>query len=415
MSTPSERAQGLLDDLLNIEVDVIVADDLERGPMPVVSGDDHDAVMRSVLDGYVEWLDTHGPALDEASSSLSASIPNAPEQRPADLVEGLEWVEERAAIGEVQATRLMDVDQLPDPAWPPMLHRIRGNAAQLRAVAEGEVTEQVDRVRIVRKAWELGTHTIVAQTVVQLDGDIVARVDEDSFLTDERAPLRALHAEALRGALDNWRTLFGLVIQLVMTAGQVVRALWPPRTGLAVLKQRWRDRRQRDDATGDHEMTVRDLLRRATWTKIRADWTDFRETAVALLVDGGTTIESPADGPVFARTVIQPDGDALWFVSEEAADDQALLEAHTSRVAGWCERSGAAVATMRQIVAAFQRAVATLLAVVWTGVTAASGFAWGWWALAAGVVAAIIGGGVLLAFRAGLGHWVRKAVGLARR
>lgn len=412
MSTPREQAKGLLDDLLNVEVDVIIADDLARGPMPAPAGNDPDVAIRHVLDGYIAWLDAHCPVLEETWAALTSSVPTAPESRPGSLVGQLEWVEGRAAAGEMQATELMNVGRLPDPGWSPMLHRIRGNAAQLRAVAAGEVAEQVDRVRIVRKAWELGTHTIVAQTVVQLDGDIVVRVDEDSFFRDDGSALGEMQAQALRGALEYWRVLFGLVIQLVMTAGQLVRALWPPRVGFALMRQRWRDWRQRNRGAGP---TVRDLFRKGTWTKIRADWNDFRATAVALLVDGGATIESPEGEPPRARTVIQPDGDALWFVTEDAADDRALLDAHTSLVAGWYERSGAAVTAVQRIVAGFQRAVAGLLAVIWTGITIASGFEWGWWALAAGFVAALLGGAALLGFRAGLGGWIRKAVGLARR
>ena len=412
MSTPSERAQGLLADLLSIEVDVIIADDLDRGPMPTVTGDDHDAAIREVLDDYVDWLDTHRPA-------RASTVPTALAPGPGSLVTELESVEQRAAIREEQATQAIAVGQPPNPMWPPMLHRIRGNAAQLRAVAAGEVAEQVDRVRIVRKAWELGTHTIVAQTVVQLDGDIILRADEDSFLTTEREPLRSMHAEALRGALENWRMLFDLVAQLVMTAGQVVRALLPPRAGLAVLKQRLGDWRQRDR---EHQIKARDLLRKGTWKKIRADWKDFRETAVALILDGGTTIESSADGSVSARTVIQPDGDAMWFISEAAADDQALLDAHTSRVTGWYERSGGAVRAVKQITIALLRAVVGLAAAIWAVVAAASGLAGGWWAfvvglatgLAVGLAVAILGGAVLLAVRAGLGWRIRKATGLAR-
>jgi hypothetical protein len=420
MSTPNERAQGLLADLLSIEVDIIIADNLDRGQIPTVTGDDHDAAIREVLDDYVDWLDTHGPVLDEAWAVLTSSVPTAAESRPGGLADQLEWVEERAAAGEIRATELMSAGARADPMWPPMLRRIRGNAAQLRAVAAGEVAEQVDRVRIVRKAWELGTHTIVAQTVVQLDGDVILRADEDSFLTAEREPLRKMHASALRGALENWRMLFDLVAQLVMTGGQVVRALLPPRVGLAVLKQRLGDWRQRDR---EHRIKARDLFRKGTWKEIRADWNDFRETAVALILDGGMTIESPADGSVSARTVIQPDGDAMWFISEAAADDQTLLDAHASRVTGWYERSGAAVRAVKQIAIAFLRAVVGLATAIWAVVAAASGLAGGWWAfvvglatgLAVGLAVAILGGAVLLAVRAVLGWRIRKATGLARR
>jgi hypothetical protein len=414
MSKPTARAQGLLNDLLHIEVDIIVSDDLDRGPMPAPSAEDPDSAIRDVLATYDAWLDRHGPALDQAwaSSGVEHDVVTVPISRSAprsgDLGDELRGVEERAASLEVMVRELAIADQLPDPTWPHMLRRIRGNAAQLRAVATGEVAGQVDKTRIVRKAWELGTHTIVAQTVVQLDGDVILRSDEDAFLTADREPLRKMRAAALRGALEHWRMLFGLVIQLAMTTGQLVRAFWPPRVGLARLKERWRDRRQRDRG---QELTVRDLMRKKTWTTIRADWNDFRETVVALLIDGGATIESPDGGPPAARTVIQPDGDAMWFVSADAANDRALLDAHTSRVAAWYERSGTAVAAVQQIAAAFQRAAAGLLAVLGAVLAIVKSSEWSWWALGAGAAMAVVGA---LLFRAGLGRWIRKAVGLAR-
>ncbi len=47
----------------------------------------------------------------------------------------------------------------------------------------------------VRKVWELGTETIVMQTVVQLDGDVVARIDEARTAVDRQALPRPARRE----------------------------------------------------------------------------------------------------------------------------------------------------------------------------------------------------------------------------
>jgi hypothetical protein len=414
MTRPTEQARGLLDDLLNIEVDVIIASDVDRGVMPPPTGDDAETAIREVLDGYIGWLDDHEP---EIGVTAAESVP-----RPSggELSDELEWLGARVARAEERTVELMEAAAPLDAGVPTMLRRIRGNAAQLGAVASGEVSEPVDRTRIVRKAWEVGTDTIVAQTVVQLDGDVVERVDEESFLGPRRERLRSMHATATRGALENWRVLFDLVLQLVMSAGQLVHALWPPSTGIASLRRRWRewgDRRRSGPDGEDREehLKVTDLFRKETRARVRSAWTDFRETAVALIVDGGATIETPGERPISARTVIQPDGDAMWFVREDVADDPEHLDAHAAHVAAWYRRSGLAVGVVQQVVAALQRVATTFLAVIWAALTVLSGIAWGWWALAVAVIAAVVGGLLLLVARAGLGRWIRKAVRSAGR
>ncbi len=391
---------GLLDDLLNLEVDVIIADDLERTAMPVSTDDDLEPAIGEIVDDYVRWLDRHLPQTE------------GPPPRPGvGLVAELVWVQSRADDAARRLAETADAGRPVVGSWPSMLHRIGGNAAQLKAVVERDVVEPVDRIRIVRKAWELGTGTIVAQTVVQLDGDVVTRADEDSLFVDDRAALRRLHRDAVREALAHWRVLVELVTALVTSVLQVAFAIVRhPGTGWKELKRRWNERRERDD-----RLPVRELLRKETWIQIRADWTRFRETVLPLFAEGGATIESPADGPPYARTVIQPDGDVLWFVAEGAADDEVALEAHSALVTDWYDGTAAASATVRQIVAAFQRSIAGALAVLWTVVTVASGINWGWWALAAGALAAVVAVGAMLVARAGLGHWIRKAVGLAGR
>lgn len=267
MSTATESTQGLLDDLLNIEVDVIVGGTVGRDAMPVSKGGDPSPAMRETLDSYVRWLDTHTPAIhDEWSALGSGDAPRGATPRlGGGMAEEFGRVAERAGLSAIRTDDLIEAGRTIDPTWPTMLSRIHGNSLQLEAVAAGDVAEPVDRLRIVRKAWELGTGTIVAQTVVQLDGDAVSRVDREMLLADDRTALRTLHAEAVRGALEHWQLLVDLLVELVRTAGALLGALWPPRVGLGLVAAE--SDQESDHDSGDaprNVLSIRDLLPQLT-------------------------------------------------------------------------------------------------------------------------------------------------------
>ena len=58
------------------------------------------------------------------------------------------------------------------------------------------------------------------------------------------------------------------------------------------------------------------------WTEIRTRWQEIQQLRRELFSEGGVVITVPpdaADGaPLAARTVVQPDGDVVCFVSEAA-------------------------------------------------------------------------------------------------
>ena len=63
-----------------------------------------------------------------------------------------------------------------------------------------------EEVLVVRKAWEVGTETILMQTVAQLDGDFVTRVQPGRIAEQDDA-LHALHRSSTAGALQHWQFL----------------------------------------------------------------------------------------------------------------------------------------------------------------------------------------------------------------
>ena len=63
-----------------------------------------------------------------------------------------------------------------------------------------------EEVLVIRKAWEVGTETVLMQTVAQLDGDFVTRV-QPGRLGQQDDGLQALHRLSTAGALQHWQFL----------------------------------------------------------------------------------------------------------------------------------------------------------------------------------------------------------------
>jgi hypothetical protein len=55
------------------------------------------------------------------------------------------------------------------------------------------------------------------QTVVQLDGDFVTRLNE-AYTSEERQPIRDLHAASVTGALEHWRFLVDTFVTVTTKA-----------------------------------------------------------------------------------------------------------------------------------------------------------------------------------------------------
>jgi hypothetical protein len=374
----THAARRLVDDLLNVEVDIIVDDDIG----PLADG----ATMSSVVERYETWLADHVPAIDARWRSFSpterdleaverarlaaaqvgvAGIDEAPGDAAADGG-GAGGVLRDAAVAEARCRILVASDPPPDSGWLPVLRRIRGTVEQFATLPPNAGTPSVDEVRIVRKAAELGTATISAQSVVQLDGDIVIRADDGSFLTPEWLALRELHTHAVECSLAHWRVLIDFAAQVTMGAAGLATTIARAIRNPVSTARRWNDRRKDNlQASG---RAARELLKP---TVLRDTWREFERIREELLEDGGITVESPgrAGGhepplPVFARTVIQPDGDALWFVRTDVAGDRDLLDQHASRVAAVYQRRGAVVATLQRYLSAIQSSISAFIATV---------------------------------------------------
>ncbi|HEX2041916.1 MAG TPA: hypothetical protein VHF24_04695 [Acidimicrobiales bacterium] len=145
--------------------------------------------------------------------------------------------------------------------------------------------------------------------------------------------------------------------------------------------------------------------------RIAALFGEIQRLKADLLTAGGATIDTPdppaAAGdafPVAARTVVQPDGDFLFFVGDSYLADAGIRQLHADRVSAWFgdleRRVGAAAATLR-------RAALGLTAVVFvaSGQAFRQSAAAGLWTL---MIAT--GGGFVLqsGLRLAVGHGIRR-------
>ena len=89
----------------------------------------------------------------------------------------------------------------------------RADIAAQRTDAKPYPRMDSDAAIRLRKMWELGTDEIVAQTVVQIDGDTVTRVQR-GIGDRERSYLLEVHSRSVRIAVGQWKTLFDAFMAL---------------------------------------------------------------------------------------------------------------------------------------------------------------------------------------------------------
>jgi hypothetical protein len=339
-------AKQLFDDLLSIEVDVVVCPCLPCVPKKA-EGKEAPFFVNGLAAMYRDFLDRwHSWAASDRATEFASHAPG-----PCDgdvgvgladaSTDELESLAREAALAEEMARALAETGELPDPHVIPIFRRIRGTVEQLR-LASGPA-----RLRVARKSWELGTAIIVAQTVVQVDGDIVQRVDGSR----ESRAVGELHRDAVSGAIGQWDVLVELFVTVVVGSAGLLRSLFG---GPGALRRRRSRRRQ-----------LREQSDRSGWTLldprvIRATIGEFIEMMRALVARGGVSI-GQAGKQAIARTVIQADGDSVWLIRSDALDRRADLGAHAQAVTEWYENAKRLAATVERYASAIPTAVAGIV------------------------------------------------------
>lgn len=255
------RAKSIFDDLLNLEVNIIIKPGMTARKIP-----EPRSALANIAEDYEDLLATfaaqvrpvweerarvppirvlsaedarargdkkskHSKVDDEGllSDIHTGSMVTSPDDAVGfDTFDRLrEWAAETAAVART-------VSAVAD--WPSreeltprgvLFKRIYRNCDQIKEMLKDKPHEDEARTRVVkdlllasdehltlRKIWEVGTETVVMQTVIQLDGDIITRIQE-SRMTASNKPIHDLHRETVESAIRNWQFLGQTVAQFL--------------------------------------------------------------------------------------------------------------------------------------------------------------------------------------------------------
>lgn len=67
-----------------------------------------------------------------------------------------------------------------------------------------------DELVLLRKVWELGTEEIALQTIIQLDGDVVTRI-QPKYITSNCESVHKIHNQGVSTSMAFWKELIGIV------------------------------------------------------------------------------------------------------------------------------------------------------------------------------------------------------------
>jgi len=262
-----DRIRAIADALLTLEVNTIEKDNMSAQKMPEVP-----VALHSIVAAYALYLADRGfavtgplysdardhmekpaaegqpdPSLDRLQGFTPA--PGADQADPLTngpaTFEALQWAafaalrlgappgkvlfteEERAVLARIRANcrqlreAVRKLDQLfsGTPTAALFDTTMDKTMAGLMASPRPVLHIDTDITLLVRKAWDIGTETVLLQTALQIDGDLVMRVS--SALDEEkRAFFSDLHKSMVEIGIRQWTALFDLARSLVGAVGR---------------------------------------------------------------------------------------------------------------------------------------------------------------------------------------------------
>ena len=252
-----DTAERLVDDLLHLEVNVIAKPGMTARKMPDPA--------QALID-IIGWYDTclcqaanrinprweaQGQPAVQVRPKLEPTEPGGPlpqqsPHRQTDPATGrlsvrlrtesvpdvvsedvFDQLRERAVEAEAVYRHGVRDEWLPEDEMGVLLVRIFRNCDQVKSIlqraevkkvigTQGVGRDQANKVVIpldshdvvrLRKIWEIGTESVLMQTVVQLDGDVVTRIRRGCEAPAYK-PFHDLHQEAVSSATRHWQFLW---------------------------------------------------------------------------------------------------------------------------------------------------------------------------------------------------------------
>lgn len=253
------RVKGIFEDLLNLEVNIIVKPGMTARKMPdpwnsfIDIAEFYDELLGDFADQVSpEWVQQHKKPPIPVLSEKDAAAQKKPDRvvkagRLTTIFTGSVLSGSRQAVGfdtfdrlrqwalEMAAASRVLVEV---PSWPHhedlngkcvLFKRIYRNCDQLKDILGGlphtddgktelqrDIKLTSEQFVTLRKIWEVGVETVVMQTVIQLDGDIITRMQEGRTATDRA--IQDLHQESLGNAIRHWQFLGQTLAQFIGSA-----------------------------------------------------------------------------------------------------------------------------------------------------------------------------------------------------
>lgn len=133
------------------------------------------------------------------------------------IVQGLQ----RARAESSWWSRLWSKLRPSQPKWSDFVPKTRTELLKVRGKRAPLADLGLDERSTIRKIWEMGTESIVAQTCIQLDGDVITRLSTDlvhGHDPEVRAMLLTVHRESTSLGVQHWKFLVDTATKVVDSA-----------------------------------------------------------------------------------------------------------------------------------------------------------------------------------------------------
>jgi hypothetical protein len=217
MADLADRMRNVLHELTHLEVDTIVKPCMTGRKMPKPRH-----ALIEISDNYAARLERAGFPVDRGEGGRGSFY--AFDQIRTRAGEALAAMDQKAETRELDEAEA--VDRVLLFRIQRMSDEIKGilNNLKERGVEEwdndashSEIEErrlelqlETDEKVQIRKIWEMGLEEIAMQTVIQIDGDMVTRI-QPRYARGERQMIHEIHERSVATALELWGDLIGIV------------------------------------------------------------------------------------------------------------------------------------------------------------------------------------------------------------
>jgi len=192
MGAFADRFGNIVRGLVSLEINTIVKDGMSATRMGAPP-----QALSEIATRYATWLQSYGSRYDAVPDPLTAQY-----------LEGLAVKAEQVKASHPDAEGVAVIAT-----------RIERNARQLTTIFDRLTLAEPDPDELVqlRKIWEIGTETVVMQTVLWIDGDATQRI-HPGFADTAHQQLLAIHSASVSMSLSYWKSVGDLIVNVFSSA-----------------------------------------------------------------------------------------------------------------------------------------------------------------------------------------------------